>query len=72
MIGNYDKAGLVDNDIIDSFQLLAFKWEVYTNMVTKKYGSHLVRVIDDFRGIYRSKLLNLRGFPVFSRTDATI
>ena len=35
LYGKYDKATLVDNDMLDSFQFLAPKREVYRESVTK-------------------------------------
>jgi len=49
--GKYDKVVLVDNDLLDSFQFLALKREVYTKSVMKDDGSITIKVITDFRGI---------------------
>lgn len=47
----YDKELLVDNDLSYSFQFLTLKSEVYTELVTKDYGSISIKVKTDLRGI---------------------
>lgn len=70
--GKYDKAMLVDNNLLNSFQFLTLKLQVYTEPIPKDYGSLSIKLKNDFGGIQWSTLLNLRSFPVFGMTRAVI
>lgn len=68
----YDKAVLVDNDLLDSFQFPALKREVYIELVMKDDGSISIKFKTNFRGIQWSTLLNLRSMPFFRTTRAAM
>lgn len=63
--GKYDKSTLVDNDLMDCFQFLMLKREGYTDEVQKEDGTSTTRFKEDFRGLQRSTLINLRSLPLF-------
>lgn len=66
LYGKYHNSTLVDNDLTDYFQFPTLKREVYIEEIQKEDGTRTTRVKEDFRGLQRSTLINLRTLSVFS------
>lgn len=63
--GKYDKSTLVDNDLTNYFQFPTLKREVYIEEIQKEDGIRTTRVIEEFGGLQRPMLINLRNLSIF-------